>query len=117
MRNQSRLTVLVATLSLIGAAGAARADDAARELWTKNCASCHGADGKAATKMGQMLKVNDLTDPAVRAKFDRERMIKAIKEGVAKEGGTTLAMPGYSPKLTDEQIGALVDLIQAGFAP
>jgi mono/diheme cytochrome c family protein len=116
MQTKSQIAI-VATAALLIGAGVARADEATKELWTKNCAGCHGADGKAATKMGQMLKVSDLTDPAVRAKFDRERMIKAIKSGVPKEGGTTLAMPGYSPKLTDEQIGALVDLIQAGFAP
>jgi len=116
MPTKFRVAVLVAT-AVLTSAGAARADEAAKELWGKQCAGCHGADGKAATKMGQMLKISDLTDPAVRAKFDRERLVQVIKNGVPKEGGTTLKMPAYAGKLTDEQVGALVDLIQAGFAP
>ncbi len=116
MATKFRIAVLAATAVLMSAGGA-RADEATKELWGKQCGGCHGADGKATTKMGQMLKISDLTDPAVRAKFDREHMVQAIKNGVPKEGGTTLAMPAYTGKLTDEQVGALVDLIQAGFAP
>ena len=79
-----------------------------------HCASCHGADGKAQTKSGRMLKVEDLTDPEVRAKFDRARMIQATKDGVPKEEGSkTLLMPAYSEKLTDEQIGLLIDYIES----
>ena len=94
-----------------GAAAPAFDKAAATELWTKNCASCHGAGGKADTKTGQLLKVRDLTDPTVRAGFDRDRMIKATKEGVKKEGSDKLAMKAFGDKLSDAEIASLVDLI------
>jgi mono/diheme cytochrome c family protein len=94
-----------------GATAPASGGSAAAALWTKNCASCHGAGGKADTKTGKLLKVRDLTDPTVRAGFDRERMIKATKEGVKKEGSDKLAMKGFADKLSDAEIASLIDLI------
>lgn len=79
-------------------------------LWNKNCASCHGKDGKGQTKAGKTKKVQDLTDPAVRAKFDRDRMIKATKEGIKDDAGKD-RMKAYAGKLSDEEIAALTDYI------
>ena len=138
MRKRSTLRrILFSTTMLLAATGAAQvhadlpADEAVRmaqaegtdatapaadtaaatALWTKNCASCHGAGGKGDTKTGALLKVRDLTDPAVRAGFDRERMIKATKEGVKKEGSDKLAMKAFGDKLSDAEIASLIDLI------
>jgi len=79
-------------------------------LWKKNCASCHGEDGKGETKAGKSKKVQDLTNPEVRAKFDRDRMIKATKEGLKNEEGKELMKP-YGEKLSDAEIAALTDYI------
>ena len=79
-------------------------------IWNKNCASCHGKDGKGQTKAGKTKKVQDLTDPAVRAKFDRERMIKATKEGIKDEAGKERMKP-YADKLSEADIAALTDYI------
>ena len=79
-------------------------------LWNKNCASCHGKDGKGQTKAGKTKKVQDLTDPAVRAKFDRERMIKVTKEGIKDDAGKDRMKP-YAEKLSDEEIAQLTDYI------
>ena len=79
-------------------------------VWNKNCASCHGKDGKGQTKAGKTKKVQDLTDAAVRAKFDRERMIKATKEGIKDEAGKD-RMKAYAGKLSDEEIAQLIDYI------
>lgn len=81
-------------------------------VWEKNCASCHGADGKADTKAGKLLKVRDLTAPDVRATFDRAAMIKATQDGVKNEKGKAV-MKGFASKLSAEQIEALVDWIYA----
>lgn len=104
--------IIASTVVFLAASGAGANE--AKELWDKNCASCHGADGKAQTKTGRMLKVEDLTNPEVRAKFDRARMIQATKDGIPKEEGSTkLMMPAYAEKLTDEQIGLLIDYVES----
>ena len=79
-------------------------------LWKKNCASCHGEDGKGQTKAGKQKKVEDLTNPEVRAKFDRDRMIKSIKEGKKDDAGKERMKP-YADKLSEAEISALADYI------
>ncbi|MFN2427063.1 MAG: cytochrome c [Candidatus Binatia bacterium] len=96
-------------------AGPALAEDAAggapdvAKLWTKNCQSCHGSDGKGKTKAGEKAKVKDLTSPEVKAKMDRARIVTAIKDGVKEEGSDKMAMKAYSEKLTPAEIEALAD--------
>jgi cytochrome c553 len=58
--------------------------------------------------MGQMLKVRDLTDPAVHATLTRESVIKAVKEGVKDPAGK-LVMKSYSDKLSEAEINAVAD--------
>jgi mono/diheme cytochrome c family protein len=107
--------MLAAALTL--GATHARAEDAPAggamdvpALWKKNCASCHGEDGKGQTKAGKTKKVEDLTNPEIRAKFDRDRMIKATKEGIKDEAGKERMKP-YAEKLSDAEIAALTDYI------
>jgi cytochrome c553 len=109
------ISMLAATLTL-GAAHA-RAEDAPAggamdvpALWKKNCASCHGEDGKGQTKAGKTKKVEDLTNPEIRAKFDREKMIKSTKEGIKGDDGKERMKP-YAEKLSDAEIAALTDYI------
>jgi cytochrome c553 len=106
------LSVLVASLTL--GATVARSEDApagdVAALWKKNCASCHGEDGKGQTKAGKQKKVSDLTNPEVRAKFDRDKMIKTVKEGVKDDEGKDRMKP-YAEKLSDAEIASLVDHI------
>jgi len=102
---------MVVALGLCFVAATARAQSAA-ELYSKNCASCHGADMKGQTKAGQAMKVEDLTAPEVRAKFDRARMIASLTDGITRDG-KQVKKP-YKDKLTAEQIAALVDYVIAG---
>jgi cytochrome c553 len=90
-------------------AGAGGATDVAA-LWKKNCASCHGEDGKGQTKAGKQKKVEDLTNPEVRAKFEREKMIKSIKEGKKDDAGKERMKP-YAEKLSEAEIASLADYI------
>ena len=78
----------------------------ARELWDKNCASCHGKDGKGDTKMGKKVNVKDYTDPKFQAEFKDDKAIKTIKAGINENG--TERMKAYGDKFSDDEIKALI---------
>ena len=65
----------------------------AKAVYDKDCAKCHGADGKGQTKMGQKLGIKDYTDAKVQAAMKDEEMAKAIKEGIKDKDGKTLMKP------------------------
>jgi cytochrome c553 len=77
-----------------------------KENWDKNCAKCHGPDGKGQTKMGQKLEIKDLTDAKLQTELTDDQAFKAIKEGIKdKEGKIKMkAAEGMS----DDEIKALV---------
>src|SRR5438105_11593726 len=56
-----------------------------KESYDKQCAKCHGEDGKGKTKMGEKLGVKDYTDAKVQADLKDPEMSKAIKEGVKEK--------------------------------
>ena len=101
MRNE---LILIAALCSAGAISVSAAD--AKENWEKHCAKCHAADGTGKTKMGEKLKVKDLTDAKVQGDFKDDAAAKAIKEGV-KDGDSTKMKP-FGEALTDDEIKALV---------
>ena len=76
---------LVTAATLIAAALNASAEDGSA-IYAKECAKCHGADGKGETTMGKKLKCKDLSAEAT--KLTEAKIEKAVKEGV-KEGDKT----------------------------
>jgi mono/diheme cytochrome c family protein len=100
----------IATVFAFGVLASARAADV-KENWEKQCAKCHGPDGKADTKMGKKLEVRDLTDPKIQAAFTDAQATTAIKDGVKVEDKSK--MPGYADKLNDEEIKALVAYVRS----
>jgi mono/diheme cytochrome c family protein len=101
-----RLTITIAiTLFTVSASTAWAADP--KTNWGMNCAQCHGADGRAATKMGKQLNAKD---PKVQASFTDAQAAKSIKEGVKVGGRTT--MKAFGGKLTDDEIKALVAYVR-----
>jgi mono/diheme cytochrome c family protein len=104
-----KLLILSVALMATGALSAYAAD--AKAIWDKDCAKCHGPDGKGDTKMGKKLGVKDYTDPQVQAAMKDEDMVKAIKEGV--KSGDTTKMKGFGDTLSDDEIKALVGYIRA----
>lgn len=101
-----KTVLIVGTLAL--AQSSAEAADI-KELWTKNCASCHGPDGKGKTKAGRQAGVVDLTDSKVLEKFTDEQMFKRVKEGV-KDGDKTKMKP--AEQLTDKEIQKLIAYVR-----
>ena len=82
-----------------------RAEDA-KAIYDKDCAKCHGADGKGDTKMGKKLGAKDYTDPKVQEEMKDDAAFKAIKEGLKDKDDKTLMKP--SEGLSDADIKGLV---------
>jgi len=97
--------ILLTSLALPLAVTLGRAAPAT-ENWENECASCHGADGKAQTKQGKKLKLRDYTDPKVQAELKDDAMFKAIKEGVVENGKER--MKAFAETFSDDEIKALV---------
>lgn len=103
--------LIVATLALaVAGVVSARAADA-KEIWEKDCAKCHGAEGKGDTKMGQKLGVKDYTDAKVQDAMKDADMIKAIKEGVKEKDSDKTKMKAFAD-LSDDDAKALVAQIR-----
>jgi len=98
-------TAAVACLFAGALCWSAKAGDVT-ELWNKDCASCHGKDGKTQTMMGKNLGMKDLTDAKVQAALTDDQAIKDIKEGVTEDGKTK--MKAFADKLSDDEVKALV---------
>ncbi len=97
------LTISMALLA--GMALTAGAADA-KALYEKDCAKCHGADGKGDTKMGKKMNAKDYTDPKVQDEMKDEAAFKAIKEGLKDKEGKVLMKPAEGTG--DEDIKGLV---------
>jgi cytochrome c553 len=100
-----RKTIAVSVAVLAMSALAALAADG-KALYEKDCARCHGADGKGDTKMGKKYNAKDYTDAKVQAELKDAQAIKAIKEGLKDSAGKAVMKP--SEGLSDDDIKALV---------
>jgi cytochrome c553 len=99
-----KLLTLIIAVAGMAALSATAAD--AKATYEKDCAKCHGADGKGATKMGQKLGAKDYTDAKVQADLKDEVACKSIKEGLKDKEGKVLMKPADG--LSDEDIKGLV---------
>src|SRR5690349_1399607 len=97
------LPVLLASLA-IPVLSASAAD--AKALYERDCAKCHGADGKGETKMGKKLGAKDYTDPKVQAALTDEAAFKATKDGLKDKDGKVHMKP--SEGTSDDEIKAIV---------
>jgi cytochrome c553 len=104
-----RILMLGVAISAMGALST-RAGDA-KAIYEKDCAKCHGADGKGQTKMGQKLGVKDYTDAKVQAELKDDAAVKAIKEGLKDKEGKVLMKPAEN--LSDDDIKGLVAYVRA----
>jgi mono/diheme cytochrome c family protein len=97
----------IAWLLVVVSLPAADAKVDGKILFEKNCAPCHGKDGKAKTPAGKMLGVKDLT----LSKLPDAEIERQIVEGRKDDQGTQ-KMPPFKDKLTDEEIKALVRIVK-----
>ncbi len=91
-------------LGALAAAGllapAAWADPDGAALYTKHCASCHGADGRGGTPAGKALQVKDLASARWASATAVPEIEKAVRDGVPR-------MPPLASKLTADEISAV----------
>lgn len=87
------------------AAPSAAVDKQTKALWTKRCASCHGADGAGKAAAAKKLKLDPVTLDLGRASatgLTRDALAAIITSGKEK-------MPAFKKKLTAAQIDALAE--------
>ncbi|HLJ49913.1 MAG TPA: cytochrome c [Bryobacteraceae bacterium] len=72
--------------------------------FSQQCASCHGADGKAQTTTGKQLNAADLTSSSVQQMSDAQ-IAKVVKHGNGK-------MPPVGENLSDDEIKAVVAYVK-----
>ncbi len=104
MKKAILITIAASAAMLVSASAAD-----VKETWDKECAKCHGPDGKGDTKMGKKLEIKDFTDAKYQASLKDEDMFKAIKEGV-KDGDKVRMKPAED--LSDDEIKALVTYVR-----
>jgi cytochrome c553 len=106
---QRKHTLPLVVLFAVSATSSLFAANAAT-LWKKDCAKCHGEDGRADTKIGHKRLMNDLTDASFQAKFTDAEATQAIKSGLKDAKGKVImeAVKGVS----DDDIKALVAYVR-----
>ena len=74
-------------------------------LFRKNCASCHGKDGRAKTFKARFNHARNLTDSKWQAAITDEHMYESILRGKDK-------MPAFGKKLSENEVAALVTYVR-----
>jgi mono/diheme cytochrome c family protein len=75
------------------------------EIYTANCARCHGADGRAQTAKGKRVEATDFTSDWNR---DEARGIRIITNGKGE-------MPSFKKKLTAAEIRSVFNYVSTRF--
>jgi mono/diheme cytochrome c family protein len=97
-------SIIIAAVITVLAAWTTQAEEG-KALFDKQCAKCHGEDGKGETKTGKKLGAKDYTDPKVQEEMKDDAAFKAVKEGLKKDD-KTLMKPAEG--VTDDQIKGLI---------
>jgi mono/diheme cytochrome c family protein len=99
--------ILIALVMLSSSAlMAADADvEKGKQLFTTNCATCHGPDGKAQTDIGKSVKARNLTaDPFKKGEKEAD-ILNTINKGIE---GTGMASFGHLPDADKKALAKFV---------
>jgi len=80
------------------------------ELFNRNCARCHGADGRSETPRGRLFNAPDFTDPEWWKKNSSITSTRSLRSIVARGKA---GMPGFGKKLTRSEINLLVNRVRS----
>ena len=101
----------VLSLSLIALSARAEVDKKTERTWKSKCASCHGADGKAATDQGKKMAIPDYSSAEFQKAKTDDQLKSAIAAGAKNDKGGE--MQGYKDTLSGEEIDNLVKLVRS----
>lgn len=77
----------------------------AKTIYAKDCATCHGKDGRARTFKAKFNRARNLTDAAWQAGVSDERLFNSIMNGRGK-------MPAFGKKLSEADVNSLVTYVR-----
>jgi mono/diheme cytochrome c family protein len=100
------LTTATGGVLLVETKGGPVTARSAAELYSKNCASCHGRDGRSRTFKAKINHARNLSDPEWQARVSDERIFNSIMNGKGK-------MPAYGKKISEQEIDSLVTYVRA----
>ena len=106
MRN--RLAAIF-SIVLFASPAFAQGNDAGKAVYDKQCASCHGADGKGNANRAKMLKLDATKLDLSRAEAQGQSVDE--KKTVLVEGKGK--MPAYGKKLKPEEVEAVLNYAMA----
>lgn len=89
-----------------GSGTAAESSPDAAQLYSQNCAKCHGKDGRASGVKAKLGGVRNLTDPEWQGRVSDERIFNSINNGKGK-------MPAFSKKLSEADVDSLVNYVRS----
>ena len=95
--------------SLFTVLGAGKKNEAAAAdagtIYSRQCVSCHGRDGRGRTRKGRQTKARDMTNASWQDDVSDERLFNSISNGRGK-------MPAFRKKISENDIDALVAYIR-----
>ena len=97
----------LATATTLSLSGAAAANEVA-DVYKSHCKSCHGAEGKADTKIGKKEKIDDFSSPKWQSEHSDADIRKVIAEGSTQNS----KMKPYKDKLSATELDGLVAYIR-----
>jgi mono/diheme cytochrome c family protein/uncharacterized membrane protein len=80
---------------------------AARDLFRRRCATCHGEDGTGNPARDRLPEIPDFTDISWQGRQDDARLLQSILDGKGKE------MPPWRGKITEELARDLVTRVRS----
>ena len=80
------------------------------ELFNRNCARCHGADGRSDTPQGKLFLAPDFTDQEWWSKNSRITNTKALRSVIVRGKA---AMPAFGKRLRRSEIDLLLERIRS----
>jgi cytochrome c553 len=100
MKKTIAIALIIGAAALLSVRG-----EEAKAIYEKQCAKCHGNDGKGDTKLGKKAGVKDYTDAKVQDELKDDKALKSVKEGIT-EGDKVKMKPAEG--LSDSDIKGLI---------
>jgi mono/diheme cytochrome c family protein len=105
MKQACLILFLITALGVLASRTRGADTKSATQLYSKNCASCHGGDGRAKTFKAKLNHARNISDPEWQERVSDERIFNSVMNGKGK-------MPAFGKKLSEQEIDALVTYVR-----